>query len=124
MTVSEAIAEVDGCIYNEIPREEKVLWLSRLDGVLYREVCRAHAGFEALPEPAYDPQGAGAEALVAEGPYDGLYRWYLEMHIHDANGELGKYNNAAGKFNAALQAYMNYVNRTRDFADPRRLKLI
>ena len=44
-------------------------------------------------------------------PYDEIYRWYLEMKIDDANGEMTKYNNSAAKYNTYYQAYQNAYNR-------------
>ena len=37
-------------------------------------------------------------------PYDEIYRWYLEMKISDANGEMVRYNNAMAKYNAYYTA--------------------
>ena len=49
--------------------------------------------------------------LLIEWPYDEIYRWYLEMKIDDANGEMTKYNNSAAKYNMYYQAYQNAYNR-------------
>lgn len=45
-------------------------------------------------------------------PYDEIYRWYLEMKIADANGEMTRYNNAMTKYNAYYTAYQDFYNRT------------
>ena len=45
-------------------------------------------------------------------PYDEIYRWYLEMKIADANGEMTRYNNAMAKYNAYYTAYQDFYNRT------------
>ena len=50
-------------------------------------------------------------ALLIGWPYDEIYRWYLEMKIDDANGEMTKYNNSAAKYNTYYQAYQNAYNR-------------
>ena len=44
-------------------------------------------------------------------PYEDIYRWYLEMKICDANGELTKYNNAAAKYNSYWQGFWNAYNQ-------------
>ncbi len=104
MTIDQAISQVDALTFNQIDAPAKRAWLERLDALIRTEVHGAHIGCASEPD--------GEDALLVPAPYDELYRWYLEMHIHDANGELVKYNNAAAKYNAALLAYMDYVNRT------------
>lgn len=109
MTIEEAIRQVDTLTVNQIGREEKIRWLSDLDSTIYIDIYNTHEELNKVPEPGI----AGEDSvLLVKAPHDVLYRWYLEMHIHDANGEMARYNNAAEKFNAALVNYMDYVNRT------------
>lgn len=116
MTIDQAISQVDALTFNQIDAAAKRAWLARLDALIRTEVHGAHTGCPDAPE--------SEDALLVPAPYDALYRWYLEMHIHDANGELLKYNNAAAKYNAALLAYMDYVNRTYPSKGVSALKLI
>ena len=55
--------------------------------------------------------GSDGTVLLIAWPYDEIYRWYLEMKIDDANGEMTKYNNSAAKYNMYYQAYQNACNR-------------
>ena len=111
MTIREALETVDRLKPNQYGSADKLRWLSELDGVVYREILLAHEtqvpAFEGYaPETDLD----GTELLIA-WPYDEIYRWYLEMKIDDANGEMTKYNNSAAKYNMYYQAYQNACNR-------------
>ena len=111
MTIREALETVDRLKPNQYGSADKLRWLSELDGAVYREILLAHETqvpvFEGYaPETDLD----GTELLIA-WPYDGIYRWYLEMKIDDANGEMTKYNNSAAKYNMYYQAYQNACNR-------------
>ena len=111
MTIREATDLVDRLTANQISGADKLAWLSGLDGSLYLSVWRTHrmpgrAAFE-----GYGLTTPPDTLLLAEPPFDEIYRWYLEMQIHGANGETARYNAAAEKYNAALIAYMDHVNR-------------
>jgi len=73
-------------------------------GTTSRDFDRWFAGY--TPEADLD-----GTVLLIEWPYDEIYRWYLEMKIDDANGEMTKYNNSAAKYNMYYQAYQNAYNR-------------
>lgn len=139
MTIREAIETVDRLTPNQYENIDKVRWLSELDGVVYKEIEQTHAKGSPVCEPwvrVRDPfdreEGACCEAVSdsdTEGftgypeevdletvlripwPYDEIYRWYLEMKIADANGEMTRYNNAAAKYNSYYSAYQNAYNR-------------
>ena len=109
MTILDAIGMTDRLKPNQYGDEEKIRWLSELDGRAY-ETLRTHqtaaAAFTGYPE-AVDMD----TVLLIPWPYDMIYRWYLEMMIDDANGETALYNNAAAKYNTYLQAWQNWYNR-------------
>lgn len=112
MTLGDACETVDRLAGNQIPFSVKVKWVSTLDSMLYREILQTHRGACRCPFRGYDGSTDPETRLLAEEPYDEIYRWYLEMQIRDTNGELLKYNNAAQKFNSALLAFGDYINRT------------
>ena len=114
MTVAEAIALVDGLKPNKFSKEDKVKWLSDIDGLIVRELIDTHEdspleydfeGYRATP-------GGMREELIAPYPYDILYRWYLESQIDLYNMEMDKYNNSAALYNSAYAAYRNAYNRS------------
>ncbi len=122
MTIRQAIALIDSLMPNQIDSVQKVYWLSTLDGQITNEIHKAHEGIKDDPYTGYSEETPQDTVLLVPEPYDELYRWYLEMQIFDANGEIVKYNNASVKYNSALASYMNYVNRT--FMPVEKTKLI
>ena len=111
MTIREALETVDRLKPNQYGSADKLRWLSELDGAVYREILTQHE----MDVPAfacYTPEAdLDGTVLLIEWPYDEIYRWYLEMKIDDANGEMAKYNNSAAKYNMYYQAYQNAYNR-------------
>ena len=107
MTIREAIELVDRLKPNQYGSADKLRWLSELDGAVWHEIWSAHE----TAVPAFVGYGPEADldgtALLIGWPYDEIYRWYLEMKIDDANGEMTKYNNSAAKYNTYYQAYQN-----------------
>ena len=104
MTIREAIELVDRLKPNQYGSADKLRWLSELDGVVWHEIWSAHE--TAVPAFAgYGPEtDLDGTALLIGWPYDEIYRWYLEMKIDDANGEMKKYKNSAAKYNTYYQA--------------------
>lgn len=112
MTVKEAIALVDRLKPNKFKEEDKLKWLSDIDGLIVRELVDTHEG-----SPLGDTEFTGyAEnndtVLIAPFPYDTLYRWYLESQIDLGNMEISKYNNSKTLFNNAYLTFTDYYNRT------------
>lgn len=139
MTIREAIETVDRLTPNQYENIDKVRWLSELDGVVYLEIEQAHQKGEPACEPwvrtrdPLDREWCGCKAVSESDteaftgypetvdldtrlriphPYDEIYRWYLEMKIADANGEMIRYNNAMTKYNAYYTAYQGFYNRS------------
>lgn len=135
MTITQAIELVDGLTPNQYEWEEKVRWLSELDGIAYTEVILTHEWPEReRPEraeflgktpgrcerlmhprrgwrpytPDTDPDGT---VLLIAPPYDEVYRWYLDMKIAETNGEADRYNASAASYNQYYTAWAGWVNR-------------
>ena len=112
MRIREAIEMIDRLMPNQYGEEDKVHWLSELDGIADREVFRAHEREEDMGEFTGYPPGVDLDtSLMIPLPDEDIYRWYLEMKICDANGELTKYNNAAAKYNSYWQGFWNAYNQ-------------
>ena len=122
MTIAQALDTVDRLTANQVDAGHKVAWLSTLDGTVHQEILAPHGAAGTFP--GYPPGTDMDTVLLVPPPYDVVYRWYLEMLIHDANGEMTRYNNAAEKYNAALLAYADYVNRTTPVAQATPLGLV
>ena len=112
MTIKECIDRVDSVKPNQYSDEDKVRWLSFLDGIIINEVLKTHEGYN----EEYDLfQGYTTDnmdvALVAEPPYDAMYEAYLKMKIDEENGETTRYNNSSTMFNSYLGVYKRWYNK-------------
>jgi hypothetical protein len=113
MTIKECIDRVDNVKPNQYSDEDKVRWLSFLDGIIINDVIKTHEGYEGQ----YDEfVGYTADKmtvpLIAEPPYDAMYEAYLKMKIDEENGETARYNNSATMFNSYMEAYKKHYNKT------------
>ena len=103
MTVNNIIAAVDLKEPNSYTREEKLRWLSALDGRVVEEVIKTHEGGEIDTPPSYE---TGAEELVIGEPYGGdIYYHYLQAMIAAENSEIQRYNRRMTLFNSAYAAW-------------------
>lgn len=111
MTVNEAISRIDALKPNEFTKEEKLRWLSILDGMIKEEIIDTHEGDNIGAFTEYSPNDVDRVLLVA-APYDDVYIRWLEAQIDYANGEYGKYNNSMAMYNTAYTTFKNHFNRT------------
>lgn len=123
MTVQECIDRVDVLKPNQYSTEEKVRWLSYIDGSIRREIIDTHLKegetytsvkteeeevIEFVPYSADRPM----DMLIAPFPYDEMYVVYLQAKIDEANGESARYNNTASTFNSMLSDFSKAYHRT------------
>lgn len=105
MTVNEIIAAVDLKEPNSYSREEKLHWLSALDGKVTAEVLRTHEGAGELSERLYT---TGEEELLIPFPYgEAIYTHYLIAMIAAANAETARYNQQIAMYNANFSQWWN-----------------
>lgn len=110
MTVSQAIDCVDRLKPNGYSYADKLVWLSRLDAAVKREITDAYE--DGLLEEAPSYTGSGGDApLLAEAPYDEMYIHYLSAQIDYANCEYDRFNNSNAMFESAYSAFRNAYNR-------------
>lgn len=136
MTIQECINRVDSVKPNQYSIEDKVRWLSYLDGSIQKEIFDRYeqppeeketkiiityvdetAG-DTTEEPTeetkeftgYSPDRLTDELLVPF-PYDELYVAYLKAKIDEENGETARYNNSAATFNGMLQDFQKAYHR-------------
>ena len=121
MTIREALETVDRLKPNQYGSADKLRWLSELDGAVYREILTQHE----MDVPAfagYTPEAdLDGTVLLIAWPYDEIYRWYLEMKIDDANGEMTKYNNSAAKLEMSRNVQSGNTQNLKSSAAPVRL---
>ena len=112
MTIHEAVEMVDRLKPNQYDQEQKVKWLSKLDGMIFREVISTHADSTVDEFKGYDEAFPDTEMLVPY-PYDeDVYNYFLQMQIDKENGEMAKYNQSATLYNNAYKIFCDWYNRT------------
>lgn len=112
MTLIEAISKIDNLKHNTFTHEDKVGWLSRLDGMVKEEILDTHEGGGGEWFSGYDTDSDVETELLVGAPYDEMYLRWLEAQIDYANGEYGRYNNAMEMFQALYGGFRNFYNRT------------
>ena len=110
MTISEAITRLDLQKQNTCTRQEKLNWLSELDGLIKTQILDAYENPPAVLLP-YGDSPEENTVLLAEPPYDSMYLWYLEAKIDYQNGEVIRFNNAMELFQALFREYAARYHR-------------
>lgn len=111
MTLIEAINRIDVLKPNTYSQEEKVSWLSSLDGAIKREIIDTHEGADGVAFEGYNDLTSLSTVLLVPEPYDDIYLRWLEAQIDYANGEYTRYNNVMKAYNGAYSAFSRYYNR-------------
>lgn len=110
-TFSEIINRVDLNKPNAFDQEEKLRWLTELDGKIATEVMMMSiTGVRNLPRGV---AALDCEPLVSF-PYDDLYDRWLEAKIDYHNGEFDTYQNSMQAYNAAYNNFVNWFLNTYD----------
>lgn len=112
MTINDVISRTDNLKPNSFQPDEKVRWLSDLDGRIKTEIIDTHEGADKVTFTGYDDTTDIGTELLVPAPYDEIYVRYLEMQIDLTNGELARYENSCDLFNSAYSAFERYYNRT------------
>lgn len=112
MTLIEAINIIDALKPNAYTQDDKVAWLSTLDGMIYAQVVNTHENTEGIVFEGYDENTDRDTELIANAPYDEMYTTWLESKIDYTNGEYARYNNSITRFNDMYRQYQNNYNRT------------
>ena len=132
MNIQECINRVDSVKPNQYSIEDKVRWLSYLDGSIQKEIFDRYeqppkeketkiiitevdetteeTPVETKEFTGYSPDRLTDELLVPF-PYDELYVAYLKAKIDEENGETARYNNSAATFNGMLQDFQKAYHR-------------
>ena len=110
MKIIEAIQKVDALKPNNYSQEDKIKWLSTLDGIIKNEIIDTHEGADKVEFNDYDTSSLETE-LIVPAPYDDIYIKWLEAQIDYHNGEIGKYSNSMTMYNTAYSAFERHYNR-------------
>lgn len=112
MTIEEAIQTIDRLKPNQYDHEQKAKWLSKLDGMIYREVLLTHVGCHIKCFKGYDSADPDTELLVPSPYDDNVYINFLASKIDQENGETPKYNQSIALYNNGYKAFCDWYNRT------------
>lgn len=112
MTIAEAISLVDKLKPNQYTETMKKNWLSKLDGLVFKEVFQTHEDNPIESFEGYEKAGMETELLIPY-PYDeDIYNYFLQASIDKENGETAKYNQSITLYNNAFLTFQNWYNRT------------
>lgn len=113
MTIDEAITHVDKLKPNQYAREFKIKWLSKLDGLIYREIFLTHDGNTLESFEGYNGDTPVDTQLLVPYPYDeDIYNYYLQAQIDKENCETARYNQTITLYNNAYMTFWNWYNQT------------
>ena len=112
MTIAEVISKVDELKPNTYSFEDKVAWLSNLDGRVKTQIIDTHECHHPVYFYGYDSDADQETLLLVPHPYDEMYLRWLEAMIDYHNGEDDRYNNAIMLFNNAYEGYKKHYTRT------------
>ena len=111
MTIIEATSMIDSLKPNNYTYQDKVRWLSELDGMIKTNIIDTHEGGSEVAFEGYTESTDSDAPLLVSAPYEGIYMKWLESKIDYANAEYAKYNNTKNAFNAIYEEFENHYNR-------------
>lgn len=104
MKVLEAIERADALRPNPFSAEEKLRWLSELDGKIAGEILDINSEFDYI--------NANEETeLLVKLPYTDIYLFYLCAMIDFFSRDYGEYNNSMLMVNSIMEALAKAVIR-------------
>ena len=115
MTIREAITDADNLKPNMYQDQDKIRWLSRLDGRVQQEVLDTHEYNEGEEPPEFDgytPDTPGDTELLVPAPYDEMYVRWLEAQVDYANREFDAFNNSNAMCESVYASFRNAYNRS------------
>lgn len=113
MKAMDIIDRVDLMEPNQYDPEQKLKWLSVLDGKVYEEIIRPR---EVEPQ-GFEEYTSGDEELLVPFPYDyDVYYYYLQAMIAIENGETQRANRRMTLFNNAYTEFVNWYCRNHNMS--------
>lgn len=112
MTINEAITVFDLLMPNVFPFDQKKDELSRLDKRVFEDIYSKYADCPVERFEGYTTDTPPDTELLIPYPDDDLYVYRLAMQADYVNGDIARYNNSAGLFNARFEAFCNDYNRS------------
>lgn len=112
MTGNDIIALVDLKEPNSYTTDEKIRWLSNLDGKIFEEVIKQYEDYDSETDE-FTPYEDGSEELLVGAPYgEDMYVHYMIARIAGDNAEAARYNQQIAMYNTCYSQWWNRYNAT------------
>ena len=111
MTIQEVLSTTDELKANMMIEVTKIRFISEVEGKIYKEIFKKHAGLPAEEQPVYDDATDRGTVLLVPAPYDMVYVYWLMCQIDLMNMEMDKYNNDRALFENAWSEFADYWRR-------------
>lgn len=111
MTINEVIEMVDRLKPNQYEYEQKVGWLSKLDGMVYKEIISTHEGNTLEGFDGYKDAQPDTELLIPFPYAEDVYNYFVQAQIDKENGETTKYNQDITMFNSSYKIFSDTYGR-------------
>ena len=111
ITLGEVLEAFDALVPNGFSREEKVRWLSSLDGKIFWEIITLHLERDHILSP-YEVDELDTQLLVPEPFGMELYLSFLENQVDHYNGDTARYNNSLNRLSIHYREYARWYHRT------------
>ncbi len=109
MTAADAIRKIDELAPNQYSAEQKLDWLTEIEGRIQIEIYDTHEG---SPTSEIGETMTAETLLTVPAPYSVLYVDFLRTQIDYCNGENIRQQDSADKFNDSFESFAAYWNRT------------
>lgn len=114
MTIQQAMDKADRMKPNMMPEEDKIGFLSEIEGKIHEEIIMTHEHTaEEETRPEYDSDTDPTTEMLVPAPYDMIYVYWLMAQIDHLNQEMDKYNNDRSLFEDAWGNFADYWNRKK-----------
>lgn len=114
MTIQQAMDKADRMKPNMMPAEDKIGFLSEIEGKIHEEIIMTHEHTaEEETRPEYDSDTDLTTEMLVPAPYDMIYVYWLMAQIDHLNQEMDKYNNDRSLFEDAWGNFADYWNRKK-----------
>lgn len=121
MTIQAALDHIDERKPNMYTVQQKVAWISELDGRVFREVFLAHEGMpKGVTFEGYDQETQMDTTLLVPEPYTDVYLHYMSAQMDISNRETNEYAKDMLLFNSAWESFCGYWTRTHMPISPAR----
>lgn len=114
MTIIGAINRADSLKPNGYTQDDKVYWLSTLDGMVMTQVLDKYLTEEEKAKfNGYTPETDLTTKLLVNEPYSDMYLLWLQSRIELYDGEIDRYNNTMQTFSGIWSDFEKFITRTK-----------